>query len=223
MRLCIGLLAAVALAGSLVAAGRALSQDTGTGAAPPTAAEPKKEVFKGADPREHDPAEMQKRWMDSMKPNQFHEKLARHIGDWDLEVSILMDPSAPPMKEKGSSKISWLFPGRWVKEEIKSSMMGMPFEGLAILGYDNFKKKYVGSFVDSMGTSLATMEGNFGMDGKTMLLYGTMNEPMTGEQDKTVMYVVRDLSEDEFVFEIHDMTIGETGNKVMEMHYKRRK
>jgi hypothetical protein len=127
------------------------------------------------------------------------------------------------MTSKGTAKISWLFQGKWVKEEYKGAMMGMPFDGMSITGYDNFKKKYVACWVDSMGTALTTLEGNYGQDGKTLLMYGTMNEPMTGEQDKCASFIERDLGDDEFTFEIHDLAIGETGTKIMEMHYKRKK
>ncbi len=221
MRAYIGFVAGALAAGTLLVAGRALSQDAGGGAAPPPAE--RKSAFKGADPREHDPAEMQKRMMESMMPNQFHERLGKHIGEWDVEFSMWMGgPGAPAQTSKGVAKMSWLFPGRWVKEEYKGTLMGMPFEGQSILGYDNFKKKYVGCWVDNMNTAMSTMEGNYGMDGKTMLMYGRMNEPMTGELDKTVRYVGREVSDDEFTFEIHDLGIGEANTKVIEMRYRRK-
>ena len=223
MRFQAALAAAALAAGSLFVAGRAVPQDAGGEAPKEAPKDAPKKGFRGADPREYDQGEMMKNMMDACTPNRFHERLGKHIGDWDLELSMKMDPSMAPMVSKGTAKISWLFPGKWVKEEVKAAMMGMPFEGLSIMGYNNFKKKYVGMWVDSMGTSLLTMEGNPGMDGKTLYMTGAMDEPMTGEQDKMTRQIIREVSEDEFVFEMHDLAIGEGDTRVFWIKYTRAK
>ena len=43
----------------------------------------------------------------------------------------------------------------------KGNVMGMPFEGVGITGYDNMKKVYTSSWMDNMGTSAMTMEGTW--------------------------------------------------------------
>ena len=217
-----GILVVAGLAtGSVLVAGRAVSQEGG-GPAPPAPAEVKKE-FRGADYREYSEAERMARMTVASTPNRFHERLGRHVGDWEFDMTMWMEPGKPPMVTRGTSRISWLFEGKWVKEDVKSSMMGMPFEGVSILGYDNFKKKYVGVWVGNMGTAFTTFEGNYGMDDRVLQMFGTMDEPMTGESDKPAKFVVREVSADEFVFEIHDLEIGESNTKVIEMKYKRKK
>lgn len=188
-------------------AGRAVSQDE-----------------KNAAPAKTDGmAEMMKRWQEVCTPNEHHQKLAQFIGEWKTETRMWMQPGAEPTVSEGTAKFHWLSEGRWLAQDLDSEMMGMPYHGFGITGYDNFKKKYVGSWVDSMSTALITMEGNLDHSGKTMLMYGLMDEPMTGEHDKTVKYVTRWVSDDKFVFEIHDMSIGETNTKVMEVTYTRKK
>jgi hypothetical protein len=225
MKLPVLVVLAAAAAGSLFAAS-ALSQEGGEAApAAPAAEETEKKApkFRGADPRDYSKAEMEACWMAAMTPNQFHARLGKQVGEWECESKMWMEPGAEPMASKGSAKISWLFPGgKWLKQEYAGNMMGMPFQGLLIQGYDNSKKKYVATWVDSMGTSLSSMEGNYDMEGKTLTLWGTMTECATGEHDRVVKYAATEVSDDHVHFEIWDMGFG-TGFKVMEMDYRRKK
>ena len=176
-----------------------------------------------ANPADHDMATMMKRWQDSCTPNENHSKLAAFVGTWDTTHSMWMGPGAEPSTSKGTSEIRWLEPNRWLIEESKGEMMGMPIRSTVIQGYDSYKRKYVSTFVNSMTTQLLTAEGNFDQGGKNLISYGLMDEPMTGEHDKCVRYVCRLVDADKFVFEVHDLAIGETNTKVVEIVYTRKK
>ena len=155
MRISGSLVAGLLVAGSF-AAGTAFSQEEGGGAggAPPPAPAPapEKDGFKGADPREHSQADIQRRMMEAVMPNRFHRKLERLLGDWDVDLRMWMVPGAPPMTSKGSSKWTWLYEGRWIQGDSELSMMGTAFKSRWTMGYDNFKKKYVASAVNSIGS-----------------------------------------------------------------------
>ncbi len=58
--------------------------------------------------------------------------------------------------------------GRYLQEDFKGTMMGGPFEGMGITGFDNLKKAYVGSWVDNMGTGVTTSEGTYDAAKKTI-------------------------------------------------------
>ena len=102
-------------------------------------------------------------------------------------------------------------------------MMGTPVEYFGLMGYDNFKQKYVSVFHDSMGTNLLPSEGTLNKDATELMLWGPMDEPMTGQTDKSVLYKYRFVSPDEIVFEVHDLHIGGTKTCVVEVAYKRSK
>jgi hypothetical protein len=163
-----------------------------------------------------------KKWMESCRPGKQHQKLARLIGKWDTEFAMY-GMGATPMKSPGTAEFSWLFDGRWLQERWTGSMMGMPVSGLAIIGYDNFKQKYTTATVNSLDTMLLTAEGNFDQSGDALISYGVMDEPMTGENDKMVKYVMRFQGDDKLTFEIHDLAIGETNTKVIEITFTRQK
>jgi hypothetical protein len=154
------------------------------------------------------------------QPGEHHRALERFLGKWATETRIFMGgQSTPP--EKGTSEFSWLMPGRWMKSEWKSSMMGMPFQGFMILGYDNFKQSYVSSTITSLDTALVHAEGDMDPSDKALLSYGTLDEYLTGEHDKMVKYVWRFVSKDKMVLEVHDLPIGENNTKVVEIAYTR--
>jgi len=74
-----------------------------------------------------------------------------------------------------------------------------------------------------MSTAMNHAEGMRDRTGKVLTLYGTMDEPMTGEHDKPVKYVLRVLGPDKHVYEIHDLAIGEPHTMVIEVTYTRKK
>ena len=111
--------------------------------------------------------------------------------------------------------------GRFLQEEFQGEMMGKKFNGLGLMGYDKFNKKYVNTWVDDMGTGIFVSEGLPDADGKVITHTGKMDEPMTGEKAKPVKMITRILSPDKNVFEMHDLSLGEK-SKVMEITYTRK-
>ena len=169
-------------------------------------------------------AEGMKRWQEACTPGEHHKRLAELIGKWDIDTRMFAGgPDAPPSSEKGTAEFKWLLDGRWLQQEWQGTMMGRPIKGFGLTGYDNYKKKYVSSWIDSMTTTMNTAEGNFDQSGKVMLSFGFLDEPITGEHDKCVKYVWRFVNPDKMVFEIHDLPIGETNTKVIEIVYTRQK
>lgn len=172
-------------------------------------------------PSTADMAEMMARMKRYTQPGAQHEALERFLGTWDTETRITMGGQATP-PEKGEATFSWLMDGRWLQSRGKGSMMGQPIQSFGLIGYDNFKMSYVTTFVTSMDTAMLRSEGDLTQDGKALLTYGTLDEYLTGEHDKMVKYVWRFVADDEMVQEVHDLPIGETGTKVVEVRYRRR-
>lgn len=174
-------------------------------------------------PQPKDMNEGMARWMETMKPSLAHERLSELVGKYELTMRMWMAPGQPPSETKGASEFVWFAEGKWLQENWDIAMFGQPSKGLSILGYDNFKQRYVWSKVDSLQTCLSSAFGHFDASGDNLILWGTIDEPMTPEQDKQVKYVYRGFGQDKFVLEVHDMMIGETNTKVLEFEYRRRK
>ena len=170
-----------------------------------------------------DPQEMMKKYQEAATPGAGHKALDHFVGSWDLTLKMWWEgPGKPPAETTGTAEIKWIMNGRYIQENMTCQMMGQTHEGIGITGYDNFKKRYVTSFIDNMGTALITSEGTIDASGKVLTSYGKMDDPVTGERDKPVKYVSRIISKDKHVFEIYDLAGTPNEFKAMEMTYTRK-
>lgn len=168
--------------------------------------------------------EQTRRWQEAMTPGDAHKALEQFVGEWDAVTRVWMEgPGKPPAESTGSSSSTMALGGRFLRQDFTGQMMGMPFTGVGFTGYDNIKKKYVGSWMDSMSTALATMEGTFDTSGKVLTTFGKMDDPTTGERNKTIKYVLRIISPDKHVFEAYDLVGTKSEHKAFEITYTRRK
>lgn len=170
-----------------------------------------------------DMQEMMKKWTEMATPGEGHKALDQFVGKWDTVMSMWMEgPGKPPTETKGSSEVRWILDGRFILQETTGQLMGMPFKSMNIVGYDNYKKKYILSYVDNMGTALYTGEGKFDSSNKVLTSFGKMDDCMTGEHDKPVKYVTRIINKDKHVFEGYDEVGGPNEYKAWEITYTRK-
>lgn len=137
---------------------------------------------------------MMKAWKEYATPGDVHKMMAKDNGTWSADITMWMDPTAPAQKSKGTCTNSMILGGRYQKSVHKATMMGMPFEGIGILGYDNNKKVFVSSWVDNMGTGVMYMEGPWDDATKSITLKGKCVDPMTGKdmEMRQVMTIIDD-------------------------------
>ena len=100
--------------------------------------------------------------------------------------------------------------------------MGSAYDGKMTLGYDNYKRKYVVTFIDSLGTSIKYAEGLLDKSNRTLSVWGPMDEWMTGEHDKVVLYRFLLQNENQFTLEIHDLALYPSDTKVVEITHNRK-
>lgn len=169
-----------------------------------------------------DEAEMMKKWEAAATPGPNHKALEPLIGEWDLVTRFWMaGPDGPVMESKGTAKAHWILENRFVHEEVNGEMMGRPFHGMGVTGYDNLKKKYVSVWIDNAGTAISTSEGTADAGGKSFTLTGKMDDAMTGEKDKTIKYIIRIVSPEKRVLEMHDLSLGQK-TKIGEITYTKK-
>lgn len=102
-------------------------------------------------------------------PQKEHEWLNQFLGEWQCEAECDVEPGKPPVKFKGTESIRSLG-GFWIVADGKGEVMGMPYSNLLTLGYDPAKKKYVGTWVDTMTNYLWKYEGSVDASGKILTL-----------------------------------------------------
>ncbi|HXY39863.1 MAG TPA: DUF1579 domain-containing protein [Vicinamibacteria bacterium] len=115
------------------------------------------------------------------KPGPEHDVLRKDVGTWDATVEMTA-PDGQKTTSKGTETVSMI--GFWQVSSFKGQMMGEPFQGLGSVTFDPTKKKYVGTWIDSMTPGYSTMEADLSADGRTMT--GTMEGPdMSGKMVKS--------------------------------------
>lgn len=93
------------------------------------------------------------------KPTAHHAAMARAAGTWDAVLKMYMEPGKPPVVTKGVEVNKVVLGGLWLQSEFSSEMMGAPFEGRGLFGYDPATGKHVGTWVDSMSTAQGISTG----------------------------------------------------------------
>jgi len=115
-----------------------------------------------------------------------------------------------------------LLDGRFVMETIQAPMMGMPWTGHGVYGYDNTTQKHVGTWFDSFGTMMMNFEGTCENSCKVVTMYSTYMDPMSKTMKK-MKSVSKKVDNDTFTGELYDVAKDGKETKMMEMTYKRKK
>ena len=84
-------------------------------------------------------------------PGEPHKLFATLAGSWTTTTKEWMEPGKPPTESTGTAEMKMLLDGRFLYQEYTSQMMGQPFSGIGIDGYDNLRKRYVTTWIDTMG------------------------------------------------------------------------
>ena len=117
-------------------------------------------------------------------PGPEHEVLKMDEGTWDAVVEFAAAPGAAPITSKGTEVNTVGCGGMCLITDFKGEVMGSAFHGHGTGTWDAVKKKYVGSWTDSMSRGLSISEGTW--DPATKKFSGTMEGPdMTGKVTKT--------------------------------------
>jgi hypothetical protein len=159
-------------------------------------------------------------WQKAATPGPHHQHFADLAGTWKASVKLWMQPGAEPMISETKAVCEVLFDGRYCVEKIEGTMMGMPFQGMSIAGYDNVKGKHTMVWIDNMGTGTIYSEGDCTDNCTVETQVYTYKDPMTMKDTKVKM-VARKIDANKHVLE--SFTIGDDGKefKNMEITYTR--
>jgi hypothetical protein len=150
-----------------------------------------------------------------------HQALKYFVGKWDVESTMWTVPGAPPSTSKNVNDGVLIMGGRYVRMDYRGQMMGMPFEGLQITGYDNIEKAYKTLWIDNSSTSFYVLTGQYDAAKKTYTNIGSWADPVGGTTP--VRMVIRIVSQDEYVSETYMKMPDGKDFKSMVDRYIRRK
>ncbi len=182
-------------------------------------------------PSAADMEKMMQQMMELSKLNENHKLLADLDGTWSYTVKMWMtpDPNAKPQESKGTAVRKSMMDGRFFVMDVNGKMQmpgadgkpkDMEFKGMGIEGYDNVKKKFVGTWVDNMGTGIMMSEGTYDPATKTFTYTGEY-EAIPGMKQK-IREVMKIADKDHMSFEWYEDHGGKEA-KTMEIAYTRKK
>lgn len=152
-------------------------------------------------------------------PGPQHAQLADTAGTYDMVIRSWDAPGVPPRTEAGTAVRRMALDGRVMIEEARATMMGQPFTGLGMTGYDNVSGRHWATWNDSMSTGLMVSEGRCDDHG-TCSFSGSWNDPVA-KGKVTARMTTRWTDENTEVFEMYGPGPDGREMKMMEITYTR--
>ncbi len=156
------------------------------------------------------------------QPGEAHERLGRMVGTWETEMTWWMEPGGPATTSRGSAEYSWLFDGRWLAQRYRGEIMGRPYEGFGLSGFDNLRRQAIDAWVDSESTGMTVSRGDWTADGTHLVLTGEMDDPMNDRLATAFRSVVTFHDDDHFTYEMQELLADAEPSTVMRIEYRRR-
>ncbi len=153
-------------------------------------------------------------------PGEPHKALARLVGSWETRSRGWMDPDKPPVESTGTCEQKLILDGHYLQQTYTGDMMGRPYTGLSLLGYDNHTRKYQSIWVDTMSTGVYFFEGTGGRDGRTIKQESRYDDPVHGPSVWRTVTRIKD--DNTIAFEMFLIPKGKKEIRMMEMTITRK-
>lgn len=226
------LISSMLVCGCLTLAGGALAQDQpGAKKDKPKAAQDKPgKPATGAQEMPPEQKAMMEAWEKAAALTENHKRLEYMSGEWNYVCKHWMDTAGEPSVSTGVAVARPLFDGRYYQSE-HSGKFTMPgpdgqeqacdFRGISLTGFDNLRGKYVGTWIDNMGTGILMVEGTYDPATKAFVYAGEMDDCMNPGTRIKIREVIRVLDKDKHVFEWFETRDGKE-IRTMEITYTRK-
>jgi hypothetical protein len=149
-----------------------------------------------------------------------HRQLAYFVGDWKTKTTVWMDPKAPPQESRGTSHGEATFGGRYIETKFDGDMMGQPFSGRGVMGYDNLDGKFFSTWYDSMSTGFFLAYGSYDKASNSYTYHGSMDDPMAPKTSVPVRAVVHIVDPSHYTFDWYE-TRGGKESRTMQIEYSK--
>jgi hypothetical protein len=167
-----------------------------------------------------DEAKMAK-WKEAATPGEAHKRLEPLVGTWSHASTWWESPEAQPQKSQGTTEATWVLGNRFVQQVVRGEMMGQPFEGIGITGYDNVKQEYASVWLDNMSTGIMASSAQFDPATNSLMEQGTFSCPITGEKHMSFRSVLKIADANSHSYEMYMKDKDGKEFKSMEIQYTR--
>ena len=159
-------------------------------------------------------------YMKAGTPGAPHQMLAATAGKYGLKIKSWHEQGGPAIEDTGTATRTMALDGRVLVEDLSSSMMGMPYTGHGMTGYDNVSGKYWSTWTDSMSTGVMVSEGSCDAQ-KVCSFTGSWNDAIK-KRPVTARMTSRWTSPTSEIFEMHGPGKDGKEMKMMEITYTKK-
>lgn len=156
------------------------------------------------------------------KPTKEHELLAQFAGEWNATAETVAAPGQDSIKCEGTESAK-LLGGFWLVSQGEANMMGTPVKSLLTIGYSPATKKYTGTFVCTMDSTLWKYDGTMDEKGQKLTLETEGPSPTDPTKKAKFREVLELKDKDHKTFT--SFMQGDDGQwlKIVTMEYRRKK
>ena len=152
-----------------------------------------------------------------------HDILKKDVGTWTAECKMwAAGPDADPIVSPGKEVNRMLPGGKWMVSDFEGEFGGETFNGHGVFGYDPDKKKYVGTWIDSMSPYMMKMEGTYNDETKTMTMFYTAKDESGQEAKGKTVSVTKDEKTRVFTMYMQTAESKDDFVKMMEITYHKK-
>ncbi len=171
--------------------------------------------------------EEQKKMMELMtkygSPGEHHKLLEHFAGEWDLTTKYWTAPDTEPQESQATASSEWVLGGRYLMEKVAGTMMGSPFHGISILGYDSYAEQYNTLWIDEMSTMFFLQSGSCNEDGTVFTFEGTYDDYLTGRKDIKQRTITTIIDGDKHISKMYNPAPDGSEYMNLEIIYTRKK
>ncbi len=118
-------------------------------------------------------------WGEYMTPSSIHSLFSEYTGSFKMEITMAMGEGNEPSIITVNSEHIMLLGGRFLEMKQHGSMMGMDYQSIFTLGFNNTDKKMALTTITNMGTGTLSLFGEWNEKTKTANLFGQLTNPVT--------------------------------------------
>lgn len=124
-------------------------------------------------------AQYQDPWSEYMTPSSIHSLLAQYTGSFKMEITMSMGEGKDPSIVTMDSEHTMLLGGRFLETKQHGNMMGMDYQSITTMGFNNTDKKFALTTITNMGTGTLSLFGNWDEKSKSATMFGDLTNPVT--------------------------------------------
>ncbi|KRG69353.1 hypothetical protein ABB29_09635 [Pseudoxanthomonas dokdonensis] len=133
-------------------------------------------------------------WQAAATAGAQHRQLAEHfVGQWQATLNATGEA---------------ILGGRQIRTVYTGSMMGAPFEGISLSGYDNVSRQYTSVWQDNMSTGSYLTEGDYDPASRSYQYRGQWPDPLQAGTLVQVRETLRVVDADHHVLDMHETRAG---------------